>query len=254
MALTSNREVDHYVDQELRSLPVAASKHVYKGALLGVSSTGFARPLTAGDPFAGIAFEEQDNSSGADGDLSVRIYTLGDFGHALSGVTAADIGRPAFASADDALTFTGAGNSYVGIVRDVPASNQVLLRIDTDRGLVKTMSHAVENLSAGQDITTRGIHAFEADGWAVSARIVNQSTTAAGIDNSNTCVVTLATGAGTLVATTFDATNTFPAANQTKDMGALGNTHVTAGSVMTLAVTNATSANPGPFTVELDYV
>ena len=47
MSLTANREVDHYVDQELRSFQVAASKHIYKGALVGLSSTCYAQPLTA---------------------------------------------------------------------------------------------------------------------------------------------------------------------------------------------------------------
>ena len=38
MALTANRQVDHYVDQELRSFQVAASAHVYKGAFVGLDS------------------------------------------------------------------------------------------------------------------------------------------------------------------------------------------------------------------------
>ncbi len=147
MALTANRDLDHFIDQELRSLPVAAAKQVYKGAFVGLTSGGYAQPLTAGDPFVGIAYEEIDNSGGADGDLSVRLYTLGDFGHALTGATVADIGRPVFASGDDTLTFNGAGNSFVGMVRDVPTANEIIVRIDTDRGVVKTMTHMVEDLA-----------------------------------------------------------------------------------------------------------
>ena len=37
MALTANREVDHYIDQELRTFQVAASKRVYKGGFVGLS-------------------------------------------------------------------------------------------------------------------------------------------------------------------------------------------------------------------------
>ena len=40
MALTKNREVDHYVDQELRTLGVGAAKNIFKGALVGSSSAG----------------------------------------------------------------------------------------------------------------------------------------------------------------------------------------------------------------------
>ena len=46
MALTANRELNRYVDQELRSFPVAASQHVWKGALVGVDrSTGYVQFL-----------------------------------------------------------------------------------------------------------------------------------------------------------------------------------------------------------------
>lgn len=254
MALTKNREVDHYVDQELRTLGVGAAKNVFKGALVGLSSAGYAQPLVAGDPFAGISYEQTDNSAGANGALSVRLYTLGDFGFPLVGATVAHIGRPVFASADDTLTFTGAGNSYVGTVQEVPANGEIILRIDPERRRIKTLVHAVEDLAAGADIAARAIHSFETPGWLVSARAVNQSTAAAGIDNSNTCVIALATTAGAVVTATFDATNTFPAANAKKDLGALSNTFAAAGHVMTLAVTNGATANPGPFLVEVDYV
>ena len=133
MALNTNREVDHYVDQELRSFPVAADKHVHKGALVGLSSGGYAQPLTAGDLFLGIAYEEMDNAGGADGDKTVRVYTLGDFGYPLSGAALTNIGDAVYASADDTLTFTSAGNSYVGFVVDVPATGEIILRLDSFR-------------------------------------------------------------------------------------------------------------------------
>jgi hypothetical protein len=254
MPLTANREVDHYVDQELRTYQIAAAKHIYKGAFVGLNAAGYAQPLVAGDPFVGIAYEEMDNSAGADAAMSVRVYTLGDFGFTLSGATVAHIGRPVFAPADDTLTFTGAGNSYVGIVEDVITNNEIIVRTDVQRAKVKSITHVVEDLAAGVDISARAIHSFDSDGWIVSARVVNQATAAAGIDNGNTCVVALATDAGTVVSATFNATNTFPAANTEKDLGALANTHAEPGHVMTLSVTNGATANPGPFLVEVDYV
>lgn len=254
MALTANREVDHYVDQELRSYPVAAAKHVFKGALVGINASGFAQPLIAGDAFAGVAYEETDNSGGANGARAVRVYTQGDFALTLAGITAASVGRPIFASADDTLQLRGTGNSYVGVAQDVPATGALILRIDPFRRLVKTITHAVEDLAAGADIAARAIHAFDAEGWLVAARVVNQSTSAAGINDANTCVITLATGAGTVVNFTFNTTVVFPNANALTDLGSLANTRVTTGSVLTLAVTNGTTANPGPFLVEVDYV
>lgn len=254
MALTANRDVDHYIDQELRTFQIGAAKHIFKGGFVGLSSSGYAQPLTAGDPFAGIAYEEMDNTSGSAGDLSVRVYTLGDFGVTLTGATVADIGRPVFASADNTLTFTGAANSFVGVVQDFITTNEVILRIDPKRQGVKTVVHAVENLAAGADIAARAIHAFDSDGWIIGARVVNQATAAAGIDASNTCVVAVAINAGTVASLTFDATTTFPAANAVKDLGAVANTHAAAGNVLTLAVTNGATADPGSFIVEIDYV
>ena len=108
MTLAANREVDHYIDQEIRTCAMATAVHIYKGAIVGLTAGGYARPLTAGDRFAGIACEEVNNA-GADGAKVVRVYTLGDFGMALSGAAITDVGRPVFASADDTLTFTGPG-------------------------------------------------------------------------------------------------------------------------------------------------
>lgn len=254
MALTANRNVDHYVDQELRTFPLAANVHVFRGALLGLASTGHVRPLSAGDRFAGLAYEEADNTGGAAGALTVRAYTQGDFAMALIGAAVADLGRPVFASADDTLTFVAAGNSCVGVVQDIVAAGEIVLRIDPVQRQIKTVTYEVPDLAAGQDIAARAVHAFAVEGWIVSARVVNQSTAAAGIDASNTCVVQLATGAGTVATRTFDAANPFPAANASTSMGTITNPRAVAGEVLTLAVTNGSTANPGPFHVCVDYV
>lgn len=254
MALTVNRDVDHYIDQELRAYPVAAAKRIFKGALVGVSSTGHAQPLLAGDAFTGVAYEEADNSAGAAGAMTVRVYTIGDFGFALTGAAQASLGRPVFASADDTLTFSGHGNTYVGVVKDVPSANAVVLRLDTDRTPVKTITHAIEDVAAGVDIAARAAHLFANDAWIVSAAVVNQGTAAAGVNDANTCVVAVATGAGAVATATFNSTTAFPSANAAFDMGAVGNARALAGHVLTVAVTNGTTANPGPFLVEVNYV
>lgn len=127
-ALTANREVDRYVDQELRALPVKASTHIYKGAFVGLAS-GFARGLNAGDSFAGVAYEEADNSSGADGAISVRVYTEGDFEHTLASAARSNNGAAVYASDDNTLTLTSTNNSAVGNQVDVPATNKIILRL-----------------------------------------------------------------------------------------------------------------------------
>ncbi len=146
MALTANREVDRYVDQELRSYPVAASAHIYKGGFVTLNSSGYAEPLVAGHRFVGLSYEETNNSAGADGALRVRVFTLGDFGHTLTGATVADVGRAVFASADNVLSFTPGGNTFVGYVKDVVAANEIVLRLDTTApaGLAPLQHHTAD--------------------------------------------------------------------------------------------------------------
>ena len=128
MALSTNREVDHYVDQQLRSFK-AANECIYKGALLSFETGGYVAPLTAAETFAGIAYEKCDNSAGSDGDKSCRAYTRGDFELALSGAAITNIGSAVYASADDTLTFTSTSNTFVGYMVDLVSSGVIILRI-----------------------------------------------------------------------------------------------------------------------------
>jgi len=131
MAITANRELNRYVDQELRSFEVLASEHIYKGALVGLDrSTGYVRNLEAGDSFAGIAYEEIDNSGGANGDLSVRLYTQGDFILPVSGASRVLIGSPAWAIDNETTTvFSLLQSSYIGSLIAVVGSNLGIVRI-----------------------------------------------------------------------------------------------------------------------------
>ncbi|HOB74684.1 MAG TPA: DUF2190 family protein [Phycisphaerae bacterium] len=128
MALTANRELDRYVDQELRALPVKANTRIYKGALVGLNA-GFARGLVAGDAFAGIAYEEANNLGGTDGATTVRVYTCGDFEHPLASAERTNNGAVVYASDDATLTLTASGNSPVGNQVDAPATNKIILRL-----------------------------------------------------------------------------------------------------------------------------
>ena len=78
MALSASRQVDRFVDQELRTFRVKGTTKIYRGAFLGITSAGVLRGLVAGDVFAGIAYEEIENT-GADSAKVARVYTLSDF-------------------------------------------------------------------------------------------------------------------------------------------------------------------------------
>lgn len=128
MVASANRIVERFVDQETRSYQMLTNIHVYKGTFVGLSA-GYARPLVAGDTFLGVAYEEMDNTGGASGAKTVRVFSVSDFSHALSGAALTNIDDPVFASADDTLTFTAGSNSFVGYCVDVPSAGKIVLRI-----------------------------------------------------------------------------------------------------------------------------
>lgn len=157
MALSANREVDHYVDQELRTGAVAASTHVYKGALVEWGPTGYLRPVTGAGQFAGVAYEEGDNSGGGDGDVSVRVFTLGDFGLPLSGANQGSVGAAVYASDDSTLTLDGSGATFVGFVQGIVSSGNIVLRLAGDGpARVASLDHRAASfgISARQSGTT----------------------------------------------------------------------------------------------------
>jgi len=132
MALSANREVKFYAGQELIDLLVADNVHIYKGAMVGLDATsGYARPLVAGDTFAGVAYHEADNTIAGHsaGGIRVRLHQYVDVVHALAGVTESDIGASVYASDDGTLTLTASGNSLVGKVIAVETTNTARVRL-----------------------------------------------------------------------------------------------------------------------------
>ena len=73
--LTANTE-RLYIDSGFtRDIPVAAATKIYCGMMVNINAAGYAKAAsnTAGEKFAGIAVTEADNSSGAAGDLIVKV-------------------------------------------------------------------------------------------------------------------------------------------------------------------------------------
>lgn len=90
------------------ALPVAASAHIYAGAMLSSDSSGYLVPAsdTADEVFVGVAKKEIDNSSGANGDLTSEGYLKGIFQMNASGMTQADLMKDAYV-VDDNTVGTG---------------------------------------------------------------------------------------------------------------------------------------------------
>jgi predicted RecA/RadA family phage recombinase len=127
-ALAANRELDRFVDQELRSLPLAASEVIYKGAYVGKNPAGYFKAFVPGDEFAGIAYEAATATTTA-GAVSCRVFTLGDFVLPLTSVAQKDVGKAVYATDDATLALTGHPDAFVGRILAVHATNYALVRL-----------------------------------------------------------------------------------------------------------------------------
>lgn len=133
MALTADRDVSFFASLDWVDLPVDADQLIFKGALVGRNrTTGYARPLVAGDDFLGVAYARCDNSAADSvaGGKRVRVHQSVDIVHAVSGAALGDLGRPVFASDDGTLTLTPSGNSRIGRVVAFDSAAAVRVRCE----------------------------------------------------------------------------------------------------------------------------
>jgi hypothetical protein len=137
MALTANRDVKFFASQELLDLPVRNNKLIYKGAFVGVDpTTGYVRPLIAGDAFAGLAYRQADNTgpNHANGAITARLHQQIDIVHLLVGVTQDRLGSAVYATADDTLTLSASGASRVGTLVGIEGTNLARVRLEPFNG------------------------------------------------------------------------------------------------------------------------
>jgi hypothetical protein len=127
-ALSAAAEVDRYVDQDLRLYPLAASVVIYKGALVGLNPAGYLKPFEPGDKFVGVAYESATCTSTA-GAVSCFVFTCGDFKYALTSVALTDVGKGAYATADNAIALTGHPDAYVGRIVNYTTTDECVVRL-----------------------------------------------------------------------------------------------------------------------------
>lgn len=118
---------------EHNNIPVIASDIIYQGAAVGVvAGTGHARPLTAGDKFAGFAYAKADNSAGSAAAIDVDVVECGEVQLSVSGAVITDIGQPVYATDDDTFVFLPTGASFIGFVKRFVSSGVVIVSFDAD--------------------------------------------------------------------------------------------------------------------------
>lgn len=128
MPLTADRNTLRR-DGEGFSFPIAASTRIYAGSLVALNATGY---LTRGAVATtlravGVAREQVDNSSGADGALNVPVLRgVFQFANSSAGdlIARANIGSVCYIVDDQtvALTNGGATRSVAGTIRDVDSA------------------------------------------------------------------------------------------------------------------------------------
>lgn len=108
-ALTKDRDTQER-DGVILSVPVAATRKIFAGSLVAASATGYATPGATATTLTalGRAEEFKDNSSGADGDVSVLVrrgvFLFGNEGG--DAVTQADIGKDCYIVDDQTVAKT----------------------------------------------------------------------------------------------------------------------------------------------------
>ncbi len=100
-ALTKDRATSYREGVEI-DFPVAATTKIYAGSLVCVNASGYAVPAadTAGLKFIGVALQQMDNSTGANGDKSLRIRRTGVFEFDAASITQAMVGDSMYAVDD----------------------------------------------------------------------------------------------------------------------------------------------------------
>jgi hypothetical protein len=97
--------------------PVIASDIIYEGAAVGsADAAGHARPLVAGDRFAGFAIAKADNSAGAAAAINVRYWRRGTVQLAVAGAVITDVGQPVYATDDATFVFSPVSASFIGVI------------------------------------------------------------------------------------------------------------------------------------------
>jgi len=115
MALTADSNTP-MKDGELISVPVAAAKKIFAGALVAANATGFATPgaIATTLTYLGRAEEYVDNSGGADGAKTVLVrigkaFKFKNLGADL--VTQAELGKTCYITDDETVSKTNATNT-----------------------------------------------------------------------------------------------------------------------------------------------
>lgn len=152
------------VPRAIRSLPVAASTHIYQGTLVALNLSGYLVPASA-DPsltVVGVANDEADNSAGAAAAINCAVERGAFYltnSSSTAAVSEADIGREVFAVDDLTVSRTNVAGTYPVAGRVIGfESSKAIVEVGM---LGRTVGGRVDVLyPAGADLSSTGQNLF----------------------------------------------------------------------------------------------
>jgi len=134
-ALTQDRNTEYSLG-DLLAIPVAATEEIFAGSLVCSNASGYAVPAddAAGLKFEGVATENVDNSSGADGDLSVVVRRRGRYRYGSSNALDQSAMSAKVYAVDDQTVAADAADVtndvQVGLIDRIESSDECWVSID----------------------------------------------------------------------------------------------------------------------------
>lgn len=113
-----------------QELPAVADDILFARSFAGLNS-GNARPLQAGDAFAGVVIRRVDNTGGAAGDKLVELESRVQLQLAVTGSGSSAPGDLVYASDDQTATMTSTSNSLIGRLEQQVSGTTWWVRIFT---------------------------------------------------------------------------------------------------------------------------
>lgn len=142
---------------ERNHIPVIGADIIYEGAAVGDNGSGYARPLVAGDPFRGFAKFKADNSLGAAGAVKVEVLHEGRVELAVGSLAITDVGKPVYASDDNAFTLTATSNSFVGRVVRFVSTGVGVVAFCASKGELGSLTALTDNTTGTASDTLASI-------------------------------------------------------------------------------------------------
>jgi hypothetical protein len=130
-ALSSDRKTPHREGIEIE-YKVAGGAKIFAGSLVCLNENGYAVPGSdsSGFKFLGVAREQVDNSSGANGAMAVRVARRGVFRFCASGMAVTDIGAAVNVADDQTVAKTTTQSVACGKIAEFISATEVGIDID----------------------------------------------------------------------------------------------------------------------------